>query len=58
MGETRKTAVGRWLAWRYGCDPDQLRDDINPEDLGWQFGFVMPHSLRRGANGQAEDPKG
>lgn len=30
------------LAWRYGCDADRLRDDINPEDLSeWQFDLVM-----------------
>jgi hypothetical protein len=30
------------LAWRYGCDADLLRDDINPEDLSeWQFDLVM-----------------
>lgn len=30
------------LAWRYGCDAEKLRDDINPEDLsGWRFDLVM-----------------
>jgi len=30
------------LAWRYACDANRLRDDINPEDLSeWQFDLVM-----------------
>jgi hypothetical protein len=30
------------LAWRYGCDADRLRSDINPDDLSeWQFDLVM-----------------